>query len=158
STDPVAPYSTGEPCGAQVCEPTRVREGIQFELRCRDTGKAPETLITRLLQCLGNPKDFGKTARDSMSLYIHGQTISSAMRAQVPEISLERVRDYSEGELVPAVRALQEETNRLRAGIQPSSEAQSTPETTPDAVLAAAQKVISLTARFYTQPEERRQA
>jgi hypothetical protein len=156
-TDPVAPYSTGEPCGAQVCEPTRVREGVQFELRCLETGKASETLITRLLQCVGNLEDFGKTARNSASFYTYGQTIRTALRTPLQDIPPERVRDYLEGELAPAIRALQTETARLRSGSPSSSEAPSAPAT-PDSVLAAAQKVLSLLARLYAQPEDNRRA
>ena len=36
-TDPVAPYATGEPCGQVTCEPTRIREGISFVLKCPAT-------------------------------------------------------------------------------------------------------------------------
>jgi hypothetical protein len=156
STDPVAPYSTGEPCGAQVCEPTRVREGVQFELRCCETGKVPETLITRLMQCVGNLEDFGKAARNSVSFYVQGQTIRTALSTPLQDIPPDRLRDYLEGELAPAIRALREESEKLRAGLQPSREAPSAPAATPDSVLAAAQKVVSLTARFYAQSEDNR--
>ena len=33
-TDPVAPYATGDQCGPVACEPTRIREGISFVLKC----------------------------------------------------------------------------------------------------------------------------
>ena len=53
-TDPVTPYSTGDDCGRQRCEPTRVREGVKFELRCRPTGDAAHPQIRRLCACLGD--------------------------------------------------------------------------------------------------------
>ena len=63
-TDPVTPYSTGEPCGAQVCEPTRVREGLQFELRCREAGKPYGGLFARICQCLGDLDSTEKSTED----------------------------------------------------------------------------------------------
>jgi hypothetical protein len=53
-SDPVMPYSTGDDCGALSCEPTRVREGVQFELRCRPKGDAANALLQRLCACLGD--------------------------------------------------------------------------------------------------------
>jgi hypothetical protein len=51
-TDLVAPYATGEPCGQIACEPTRIREGISFVLKCpRDTAP-PDDLWCRLQACL----------------------------------------------------------------------------------------------------------
>lgn len=53
-SDPVMPYSTGEDCGRQSCEATRVREGVKFELRCMPTNDSPHPLIRRLCECLGD--------------------------------------------------------------------------------------------------------
>jgi len=53
-TDPVSPYATDEPCGSGGCEPTRVREGLRFELRCRDDAAPPKGMIDRVLACLGD--------------------------------------------------------------------------------------------------------
>ena len=53
-TDPVMPYSTGDDCGRQGCEATRIREGIKFELRCRPKYGMPNPLIARLCACLGD--------------------------------------------------------------------------------------------------------
>ncbi|MGA9770384.1 MAG: hypothetical protein WBV94_15200 [Blastocatellia bacterium] len=53
-TDPVMPYSTGDDCGRQGCEATRVREGIKFEVRCQPQHGAANPLIARLCACLGD--------------------------------------------------------------------------------------------------------
>ena len=44
-TDPVAPYATGEPCGQVACEPTRIREGISFVLKCPAKTPPPDDLL-----------------------------------------------------------------------------------------------------------------
>ena len=54
SSDPVMPYSTGDDCGQPGCEPTRVREGVKFELRCRPLDDATNPLIQRLCGCVGD--------------------------------------------------------------------------------------------------------
>lgn len=53
-SDPVMPYSTGEDCGRASCEPTRVREGVKFELRCRPRADAANEMLARLCACLGD--------------------------------------------------------------------------------------------------------
>jgi hypothetical protein len=41
--EPVAPYTTDDPCAAQACEFSRVQEGFSFELRCaEDDPERPE--------------------------------------------------------------------------------------------------------------------
>jgi len=53
-SDPVTPYSTGEDCVQVGCEPTRIREGVSFELRCVDPHMARNPLIERLCLALGD--------------------------------------------------------------------------------------------------------
>lgn len=52
--DPVTPYATDEPCGQAVCEWSRVREGLKFELRCQVGQPAPNDFIHRLIKCFGD--------------------------------------------------------------------------------------------------------
>ncbi len=56
-SDPVAPYLTDEPCAAQSCEPTRIREGYQFVLRCHRTCGQDEDVLSRVLDCVGKPEE-----------------------------------------------------------------------------------------------------
>jgi hypothetical protein len=52
-TDPVAPYATEEPCGQVACEPSRVREGVSFVLKCPpEHTPPPDDLWCRLQACL----------------------------------------------------------------------------------------------------------
>ena len=56
-TDPVAPYATGEPCGQVACEPTRIREGTSFVLKCPRDTPPPDDLWCRLRACLPSRGD-----------------------------------------------------------------------------------------------------
>jgi hypothetical protein len=51
-TDPVSPYATDEPCAGQACEPTRVREGHRYELRCENDNPHFLGLGDRIRQCI----------------------------------------------------------------------------------------------------------
>jgi hypothetical protein len=51
TTDPVAAYATEEPCGQTTCEPTRIREGISFALKCPNQDPPPDDLWRRLQAC-----------------------------------------------------------------------------------------------------------
>jgi hypothetical protein len=50
-TDPVAPYATEEPCGQAACEPSRIREGISFVLKCPVDRPPPDDVWCRLRAC-----------------------------------------------------------------------------------------------------------
>lgn len=52
--DPVAPYASGDPCGSQQCQPTRIAEGYSFELRCDCQGTARTDVFKRILACVGD--------------------------------------------------------------------------------------------------------
>ena len=52
ASDPVAPYATDEPCGPAGCEFTRCREGVRFELRCRNEIGPPDGFLQRVRACL----------------------------------------------------------------------------------------------------------
>lgn len=51
-SDPVSPYATDEPCAVVECEPTRIREGVSFELRCAQKTQAEPDLFVHLMRCL----------------------------------------------------------------------------------------------------------
>ncbi len=57
ATDPVAPYATEEPCGQVACEPTRIREGISFVLKCPADPPPPDDLWCRLRACQPGQRD-----------------------------------------------------------------------------------------------------
>jgi hypothetical protein len=67
-TDPVTPYATDEGCGFQSCEPSRVREGVRFELRCEEDDKKPVDLFTRVLGCIGDLTTAMRSARTILFL------------------------------------------------------------------------------------------
>ncbi|NHZ89626.1 hypothetical protein F2P45_11465 [Massilia sp. CCM 8733] len=62
--DLVAPYSQDDSC-AVTCQPSRIREGFTFELRCPADDPAPLTFIDRLECCIG---DLRETDRKSAAL------------------------------------------------------------------------------------------
>jgi hypothetical protein len=67
STDPVTPYATDNPCGAQpVCQPTRVHEGFRFELRCPEPDDCEPEICKRLCKCLGPATEKVITANYSL--------------------------------------------------------------------------------------------
>lgn len=67
-TDPVSPYATDDGCAFQSCQPTRVREGVGFELRCRSCECRGEDILTRLCGCLGNVEVTRESTRNTDAL------------------------------------------------------------------------------------------
>lgn len=56
--EPTAPYATDEPCGAQACEWTRIREGFRFELRCHECPPDDKTIVDWIVECF--PDSYGE--------------------------------------------------------------------------------------------------
>lgn len=103
--DPVAPYSSGDPCGQQACEPTRVCEGYRFELRCDCDQPARTDIFKRIAACIGDLRQ--ATA-----------AISKAQTAQAQASQLDRAAFAIRAETpVPfeaaSVRTLREVTPQL---------------------------------------------
>jgi hypothetical protein len=77
ATDPVAPYATEEPCGQTTCEPTRIREGISFVLKCPEHEPPPDDLWGRLKECLPHRETLGHAGR----LLAYGEPMAAAAHA-----------------------------------------------------------------------------
>jgi hypothetical protein len=55
--EPVAPYDTDEPCGHITCEPSRIREGYRFVLKCERHDRPVDDICTRMTACLPPEED-----------------------------------------------------------------------------------------------------
>ncbi|MEX3788810.1 hypothetical protein [Paraburkholderia sp. BR14374] len=80
-SDPVSPYATDSPCVPQACEPTRIREGFRFELRCADKQDSPPAICSRFWDCIGDPTALERTTVDSEHLRIYGAEAVHAVKA-----------------------------------------------------------------------------
>ncbi|HEV7408806.1 MAG TPA: hypothetical protein VGO01_10000 [Bradyrhizobium sp.] len=67
-SDPVSPYAVDEPCSAQTCEPSRIREGIRFELRCRQPDVPEPGLLETIKRCFADVVGLEKATVDALSL------------------------------------------------------------------------------------------
>jgi hypothetical protein len=92
-TDPVAPYATGEPCGQVACEPTRVREGISFILKCPVDTSPPDDLWTRMNKCVPNSNLLGQQAR--LKAYSGPMTAAAAGAEHPPVFSSEDAEELT---------------------------------------------------------------
>jgi hypothetical protein len=96
-SDPVAPYSTGDNCGAAQCEPTRIQEGYRFELRCRPAqAKMPtaDNLLSRIKACLGDTAKAEVVAKDGTSF----ERIMRGVSAAAGEIRVAKPLTYTDAD------------------------------------------------------------
>jgi hypothetical protein len=77
-SDPVTPYTSDEPCATQICEPTRVREGYRFELRCPEEESKPPDLFDRIRECIGDLTAADKSAGDGFKASHYAQRVQFA--------------------------------------------------------------------------------
>jgi hypothetical protein len=156
-TDPVSPYSTGESCATQVCEPTRIREGLRFELRCREEESPQDDLFTRILKCLGDLDNIEKSSVDARYFQIFAGKTKAALR----EINANSIPPFEASH----VQALQSANLRLNLTLQqiplptePGGPAG--PEVVSKAamrnVLDATLDTAGIVARFYSRDESGR--
>jgi hypothetical protein len=78
-TDPVTPYTTDEPCGPQTCQPTRVREGVRYELRCREEDQTADDLFAHIRRCFGDLDSTERTAIEGQWHHVVGRQYQRAM-------------------------------------------------------------------------------
>jgi len=90
ATDPVSPYSTGDDCGVQVCAPTRIREGVKFELRCREDDRHSDNLFTRLCECFGDLSSLERHSGDAK----FNSYRSSLVRSEQVKLSFDRSTEF----------------------------------------------------------------
>jgi hypothetical protein len=87
--DPVAPYASGDPCGQQACEPTRVCEGYRFELRCDCEQPVRPDVFSRLAACLGDLKTAAAAmskaqTADAQARRMHSAAIAVRAESAIP--------------------------------------------------------------------------
>lgn len=82
-TDPVSPYAPGEPCAPTACEPSRIREGFRFELRCREPDAPVDDMWSRILACFGDLAQTERVAGDAVVLETVAQRTRKAHIAAV---------------------------------------------------------------------------
>jgi hypothetical protein len=104
-SDPVAPYATDEPCGAQGCEATRVREGYQFVLRSSRTTCEDDDISDRLLDCLGDPRKVLHSIESSRWARQLTARLRAALRAMARDDALAASRAELEGGVMARVRS-----------------------------------------------------
>lgn len=80
TTDPVAPYASGDPCGQASCEPTRCQEGFRFSLRC----PAPEddcgAICSTFWGCIGDATAAERAIYESDFMGRYGSRLGHAVR------------------------------------------------------------------------------
>src|SRR5262249_7532672 len=80
-SDPVSPYMVDEPCNAQSCEPSRIREGIRFELRCPDSASPEPELITSVMNCFHDVIGIEAMSVDALDLNSFQKEVTASVAA-----------------------------------------------------------------------------
>ncbi|HWS89093.1 MAG TPA: hypothetical protein VN282_19130 [Pyrinomonadaceae bacterium] len=130
-TDPVSPYATGDGCTFQACQPTRVREGVAFELRCRSCECGHEDIISRLCACVGDLQVTRENSRNANSLraFARLNTLSERSYSAATLTPADASRSYAN--FVTSARTLNNTAffsrSTARAAARPAGEEQ--PET-----------------------------
>jgi hypothetical protein len=149
-SDPVAPYATGDPCGQATCEPTRVREGFRFELRCPPDEDCVPEICRRLWNCMGDPVAAEKTYVDAEFLRSYGARLRRATSAIRENPAPPVANDYWD-QLTARRTALREAAGRVRESPTDEAEEGGRLRLLLRAILALAAGL----ARFWVQAEPR---
>ncbi len=164
-TEPVMPYSTGDDCGRLACEPTRLREGVKFELRCQPLHDAAHPLIARLCACLGDLKRLqriielvGLTKRNTNTLsFTLESDVAVFAEADIPVLTQNNAALTSILQKIPPPLGTEPSTGGPAAGTDDTARKTAGPdlaEVAPDLSLAA-REVARLANRFDALPAAR---
>ena len=115
-TDPVAPYATGEPCGQATCEPTRIREGISFVLKCPADAPPPDDLWTRITKCLPSGDILGRQAR--LEAYGGPMTAAATAADHPPAFAPEDAEELTHAREAPAELQAGTDLERVRSATE----------------------------------------
>ena len=129
--DPVAPYATEEPCPAPGCQPSRIREGLRFVVKCDHTEDHRYNPGSRLLASIG-PLEKYKPVRDRsdrFERYLDAMVTARVLGArpirfgpadaQRYQTSLELLRNSGEGDISDpgTAAALTEQVRALASAV-----------------------------------------
>ncbi len=111
-TDPTTAYPTGGDCTTVTCQPTRIREGVTFELRCSGV-TAPDDVVTSLAACLGRLSAPDKQVANSRRI----ETASAEMKRAIPRYlaGATALNNDEQAQWAAAQPALQHVVNRGQA-------------------------------------------
>lgn len=141
-SDPVAPYATGDSCGSQGCQASRVREGFRFELRCDETVKARPSIQTALCKCVKDEEQIRKHAAALRILRKYEARHLAAIEfSKAPKPVDGSTVQFDEFEQANATFV------KVLAAQRPAAEKL-------DAVLRAAEPMITTGARLIVQPAQ----
>ena len=84
-SDPVAAYATDGSCPPQPCEPTRVREGFRFELRCPAPEREDDNVVRHFLQCAQDMITAEQSLSEGVILSPQVGRLDAATRAALTE-------------------------------------------------------------------------
>lgn len=120
--DPVAPYASGDPCGAQACQPTRIAEGYAFELRCDCAGTARTDVFKRILACVGDIRAAASAVAKAQS----NQMIAAQMQNSIGQIKSGQTASYTAQD-AQAIKAAPQSFSTLSAMSKTAEKAGSLP-------------------------------
>jgi hypothetical protein len=151
--DPVAPYTQDDKC-AVTCEPSRVNEGYEFELRCPTDEPDPPSIMDRLECCFGQLEEADRKASDFERVQYQVRQAQFAQTAldgdsEIPFSDADRIL-ILEAEPKLALRREISEEDESRPGIRTNLTRESDElavRRTLDDVFA----VSAATVRFYKQ-------
>jgi len=142
----VTPYDTGEPCGAASCEPSRIHEGVCFELDCAVDPPPPPNLVSHIADCLGNLAQARKAISD-LKAY---RTLSLSVAHAYQHIQDNQPVTFGESDIAiieQANQSIQDFANKIEKG-------ESISESDFRQVLDHFQASASGIARFYLVSSE----
>lgn len=149
-TDLVTPYGTDEPCMQPECKPTRIKEGIRFELRCDEGDENPDNLFTRIGHCLGDLVALEKVARDGKLQ----RTVIANRVHSVKAIKEPRSTGFTLDKLTSATNNLSTSLTSFAQSEEKKLEGTaSNRQNQLQAVLDATLDVVSLVAGYLTEKE-----
>jgi hypothetical protein len=139
----VAPYATDDACAGGSCEPTRIREGFRFELRCRQPGEPPDDVLSHALGCIGDFINAESSFASARAVTMQARRLELAH--QIYDLYAAHYEPISRGDVY------ENDLKPLVAAIDPFIQSTSQREDDPEAAFDAFRALATATARWYLQ-------
>ena len=149
--DAVAPYASGDPCGQQQCQPTRIAEGYGFELRCDCTNDSGIDVFKRILACVGDIRDAAAAVARAQS----NQVIAARMEHSLYKMKSDPSASAFTADDATAIHAAPQVMDKLSAAGADAAKENKLPEESEfRSHISEFQRTTAAMARFRAQSPE----
>jgi len=115
-TQPITPYTTDGSCGAPNCEPSRIGEGVTFELRCYEPPVPASDICEAICDCKTDTQNYATQIASARKIQDFAQRLSMAVSDMASGAEAARFSPQHNAQLNQVRMQLEQQVAALQVG------------------------------------------